>query len=78
MALSLNDICLCPCPVLILYVYKLYSFTKHGISILIPSKISSSFGDSLEPDLLFCSARCSQSLVVAPCTMAVNLVAGQT
>ena len=39
--LSMNDICLHPYPVLILYMYKYYSFTKPGSSILIPSYIHS-------------------------------------
>ena len=41
--LSLNVICLCSCLVIISYVWKLRSFLKFGISILIPNYIPNYF-----------------------------------
>ena len=75
--MSLNDICLCPCPVLIPYVYKLYSFTKLEISMLIPSNILSFFDDSLEPDLILCFVWCSQPIVLVAYTWTVKALTGQ-
>ena len=62
--LPVNYICLCPCPVFISYVYKLYCFIKPGISILILSNIPSSFDGLLEPDMSLYIARHSQPVVL--------------
>ena len=72
--LSVNNICLCPCP--ISYIYKLYFFTNLGISILIPSNIPSSFDGFVESDLSLCLTRCSQPLVL-PVPVSVNALPDQ-
>ena len=47
---SVNGICLHLCPVSVSYAYKLYSFTKLVIGIVIPDNIPSSFDGFLDPD----------------------------
>ena len=60
---SLNGICLCQFPVSVSYAYKLYSFTKLGVILLIPNNTPSSWMAFLNLICHCISTRCTQPIV---------------